>query len=239
MTRLSFGSAAAALLCIAAAAATRISANSGLATNAGWRPAERCAGEITVADAKDDTRSWTVPAPSGGPLSSPSADLRRLELRATAKGVCLRWTTAAPAPPGTVLVFVARGPYVRKPGGGAVAHAYGLELKVREKSAWATYGLDRLGSRAPRVLRVRAGRTGQAVSVFVPRAELDRPPANMPNRPPFPYRAFTFEARVISAPDSKGHSRVDFWPQERSGSAAYIEGRLCVAPCRDPRFLSG
>jgi hypothetical protein len=239
MTKLSSGTAAAALLCIAAAAATSISANSGFATVAGWRPAERCAGAITVADAKDDTRSWTLPAPPGGALSSPSADLRRLELRATAKGVCVRWTTAAPAPPGTVLVFVARGPFVRQPGGGAVAYAYGLELKVRETSAWATYGLDRLGSRAPRVLRVRAGRTGPAVSVFVPRAELDRPPANMPDRPPFPYRAFTFEVRVISAPDSSGHSRVDFWPQERSGSAAYIEGRLCVAPCRDPRFLPG
>jgi hypothetical protein len=72
--------------------------------------------------------------------------------------------------------------------------------------------------------------------MFVARAELDRPPANMPDRLRFPYRAFGFEARVLSAPDSNGNRRVDFWPQERAGSAAYINGRLCPPPCRDPRF---
>jgi hypothetical protein len=30
--------------------------------------------------------------------------------------------------------------------------------------------------------------------------------------------------------------RVDFWPPERSGEAADIGGRLCPAPCADPRF---
>ena len=228
---------AAALLWIPAAVATSISAHSRFATVAGWRPAEHCVGAITVADAKNDTRSWTLPAPPGRAVIPPSADLRRLDLRATAAGVCVRWRTAAPAPPGTVLVFVAHGPFVRQPGGGAVAYAYGVNLELRNNSAQATFGLDRLGGRAPRLLRARVGRTGLVVSVFVRRAELDRPPANMPDRPRFPYRAFSFEARVLSAPDSSGNRRVDFWPQERTGSAAYINGRLCAPPCRDPRFI--
>jgi hypothetical protein len=220
----------AALLCIPSAGAT---------STAGRRPAERCAGAISVADAKNDTRSWTQPAPLGRAVTPPSADLRRFELRATAAGVCVRWTTAAPAPPGTDLVFIARGPYVREPGGAKVAHGYGLDLELRRNGARATYGLDRLGSDAPRVLRVRVGHTGSVVSVFIRKTELDRPPANVPDRPPFPYRAFSFEARILSAPDSGGNRRVDFWPQERAGTAAYIDGRLCAVPCRDPRFASG
>jgi hypothetical protein len=221
---------AAALLCIPTAGAT---------STAGWRPAERCAGTITVADAKNDTRSWTVPPPAGRAVIRPSADLRRFDLRATAAGVCVRWTTAAPAPPGTELVFVAHGPYAREPGGAQVAHGYGFDLELRKNGARATFGLDRLGSRAPRVLRVRVGRTGSVVSVFVRKTELDRPPANMPDRPRFPYRAFSFEARVLSAPDSRGNRRADYWPQEGSGTAAYIKGRLCAVPCRDPRFIPG
>ena len=70
------------------------------------------------------------------------------------------------------------------------------------------------------------------MSVFVPRAELDRPPANMPDRPAFPYRGFSFEARVISAPDGNGAQVADFLPQENSGGDhALINGRLCPAPC--------
>jgi hypothetical protein len=217
----------AALLCIPAAAAS---------STAGWRPAERCAGAITVADAKNDTRSWTTPAPPGRAVIPPSADLRRFDLRATAAGVCVRWRTAAPAPPGTELVLVAHSPYVREPGGALVAYAYGFDLELRKNGARATFGLDRLGSNAPRVLRVRVGGTGSVVSAFIRKSELDRPPANMPDRPRFPYRAFSFEARVLSAPDSHGNRRADFWPQEGSGSAAYIDGRLCAVPCRDPRF---
>ncbi len=236
----SFVIVAAALLWIPAAVGTSISAHSHFATVASWRPGERCAGAITVADAKNDTRSWTLPAPPGRAVIPPSADLRRFDLRATAAGICARWTTAAPAPPGTVLVITAHSPFVHQPGGGAVAYAYGVNLELRKNDAQATFGLDRLGSPAPRVLRVRVGRTGSVVSVFVPRAELDRPPANMADRPRFPYRAFSFEARVLSAPDASGNRRADFWPQERStGLAAYINGRLCAPPCRDPRFIAG
>jgi hypothetical protein len=219
-----------------AAAATVTLAACGGAPEAGWRAAEPCGGAITVLDAENDTRSWTVPAPPGRAVVPPAADLRRLSLGATAAGVCVRWTTAAPAPPGTTMEFIARGPFVRDSGGGGSASAYGIELELRENSARATFGLDRLGSHEPRELRVRVGHTGSVVSVFVPRSELDRPPANMRHRPPFPYRAFTFEARVLSPPDADDHRRVDFWPQERSGPAVYIEGRLCAAPCPDPRF---
>jgi hypothetical protein len=228
--------AAAALLCIPAAVATSISPGTRFATVAGWHPAERCAGAISVADAKNDTRSWTLPTPPGRAVIPPSADLRRFDLRATSTGVCVRWATAAPAPTGTVLVFSAHSPFVRQPGGGSVAYGYGFELELRKSNARATFGLDRVGSSVPRVLRARVGRTGTVVSVFVRKAELDRPPANMPDRPRFPYHAFSFEARVLSAPDSSGNRRVDFWPQERTGAAAYIKGRLCAPPCRDPRF---
>jgi hypothetical protein len=227
-----------ALLCIPSAVASSVSSHVSVARVVGWGPAEHCAGAITVTDAKNDTRSWTLPAPPGRAVIPPSADLRRFELRATAAGVCVRWTTAAPAPPGTVLVFSAHGPPIRQPGGATVSHGYGFELELRKNGARATFGLDRLGFSAPRILRVRVGRTGSVVSAFVRKTELDRPPANMPDRPPFPYRAFSFEARVLSVPDARGNRRADFWPRERLrvALAAYINGRLCAPPCRDPRF---
>lgn len=230
--------AAATLLFVPSAVATSSSAHSGFTTIARWHPAEPCTVAISVGDAKNDTRSWTLPAPPGRPVIPPSADLRRFEVRATSAGVCVRWTTAAPPSAGTDLVFVARGPLVRTPGGGSEAFAYGFDLKLRRSGARATFGLDRLGSTAPRVLRVRVGRTGSVVSAFVRKAELDRAPANMSGRPPFPYRGFAFEARVLSAPDSRGNRRVDFYPQEGAGSAADIKGRLCAVPCQDPRFIS-
>src|SRR5690349_1755200 len=71
------------------------SGHSRLAAAAAWRPAERCTGAISVRDARNDTRSWTLPPPPGQTIP-PSADLRRFELHATRTGVCVRWTTAAP-----------------------------------------------------------------------------------------------------------------------------------------------
>lgn len=225
------------LLFVPGALASSPSVHSGIATLAAWRPAERCAGGISVTDAKNDTRSWTLPAPPGRAVIPPSADLRRFKIHSTSAGVCVRWTTAAPAPAGTDLVFVAHGPFVRTSGGGSQAYAYGFDLKLRRNGARATFGLDHLGSNAPRVLRVRVGRTGSVVSAFVRKAELDRAPANMPGRPRFPYRAFAFGAQVLSVPDSRGGRRVDFYPQEGAGAAADIKGRLCAAPCQDPRFV--
>jgi hypothetical protein len=47
-----------------------------------------------------------------------------------------------------------------------------------------------------------------------------------------------FEARVLGPPDFDDHRGADFWPQERTtGEAGYIDGRLCAAPCLDPRFV--
>ena len=200
-------------------------------------PAERCPAALSVVDAKNDTRSWLTPAPPGLEIPA-SADLRRLEVLATASGVCVRWITAAPAPSGTILVFFALGPIIRLPGGGGLHPGYGVNLELREKSAFATFGLDRTGRETKRnVLRVRAGRTGSVVSVFIPRAELDRPTDNFGNHPPFPHRAFTFEARVLGPPDFDDHRGADFWPQERAGEAGYINGHLCGPPCLDPRFV--
>jgi len=212
------------------------SGHSLLAAVAGWRPAERCAGAVSVEDAKNDTRSWTVPAPPGRPMIPPSADLRRFELRATKAGVCVRWTTAAPAPPRTTLVFIAHGPFFREASGAQVTRGYGFQLDLSNNGARATFGLERLGSREPHVLRVRVGRTGSVFSAFL-RKERLRPPANMAQYWAYVYRAFTFEARVLSVPDRSGNRRVDFWPQERGGIAAYINGHLCGPPCRDPCFI--
>jgi hypothetical protein len=210
------------------------SSHSRLAAVAGWRPAERCAGGISVKDAKNDTRSWTVPAPPGQPVIPPSADLRRVELRATKAGICVRWTTAAPAPPDTTLVFIAQGPPFREPGGAQVTRGYGFQLDLRTNGAQATFGLERLGSSAPHVMRVRVGRTGSVVSAFL-RKEWLRPPANMAAHWAYVYRVFSFEARVLSVPDRSGNRRVDFWPQE-GGFAAYINGHLCAPNCHDPHF---
>ena len=57
---------------------------------------------------------------------------------------------------------------------------------------------------------------------------------DLPNRRLFD----TFEARVLTPRDSNGLRGYDFWPQERSGTAGYIRGRLCGPPCRDRRFIT-
>ena len=196
-------------------------------------PSETCVGvgAIAVRDMANDTRSWVIPPhpPEANPLYG---DLRAFALRATGAGVCVRWTTAAPAPPGATFVFVARGPYIR-----GTSEGYGINLQLRKTGAVATYGLDRQDSRTPRIVEVRVGQTGSVVSAFIPLAQLNRPPANNPNRPPFPWKGFTFEARVLTAPDPRGNIRVDVWPQEAHLVlvAGDINGRLCF-PCHDPRF---
>jgi hypothetical protein len=219
------------LLPLSSATSKAISASSPIGS------AQSCPGAIAVTDPKRDTRSWVIP-PRLPELDPSYGDLRRFEVKATAAGVCVRWTTAAPAPRGAHFVFSAGGPYVRDAGGGAEVPSYGFDLELRKDGALATYGLDRVGSYAPRVVHVRAGQTGSVVSAFVSTAELNRPPANMPTRPHFPYRAFVFEARVLTAPDARRNQRVDFWPQEAriQKLAADINGRLCF-PCQDKRFI--
>jgi hypothetical protein len=215
------------------AATTSVTASSRFVTVSGWRAVERCVGAIAVNDSKNDTRSWSWPQPPSAVVVPPSADLRRFELRTTAAGVCARWTAAAPAPPGTEFVLVAHGPFIR-----SVAHPYGFDLEVRENSPRVSFhGSGQLDGRELRVRGIRVGRTGPVVSIFVPRAELDRR-AKLKDYPPFPYRAFSFEARLLSPRNAEGHRRADFWPQERAhdGPAAYIDGRLCAPPCRDLRI---
>lgn len=203
----------------------------------GKTPGESCRGAIRVNDPPHDTRAWRMPEPTGRPPTPASADLRRFELRADARGVCAVWTTAAPAPRKTVLVLNAHGPPDRQPGGAIVSHGHGFEVELLARGGRVTSGLDRLGSDEPRVLRAQVRQFGRTVTAFVARAELDRPPANMPDRPTFPFRAFIFEARVITPRDRRGGQDADFWPQERPkvAQAAYIGGRLCSPPCRDRR----
>jgi hypothetical protein len=227
----------AALVGVAIASAHR-SGSARLGEGAGMRPAETCPGAIHVTDAKNDTRSWTIPPPPAPAVIPQSADLLRFDLRATRAGVCVRWTTAAPAPAGTTFSFVAHGPSIRKASGAQVANGYGFYLDLTKNGARATFGLARVDSTAPHVLRVRAGQTGSVVSAFL-RKEWLTPPANQRYGWVYVYRAFSFEARVLSRPDASGNRRVDFFPQEGPGEvqiAGYINGALCGPPCHDPRF---
>ncbi len=227
-----------AVLAGVAVASVRGSADARLAAGAGMRPAENCPGAVHVRDAKNDTRSWTLPPPPGVAVIPRSADLLRFDLRATRDGVCVRWTTAALAPAGTTFLYSAHGPWTREPGGAQVSRGYGFYLDLGPNGARATLGLARLGSTAPHVLRVRAGQTGSVVSAFL-RKEWLTPPANMRDGWVYVYRAFSFEARVLSQPDARGNRRVDFLPEEGPGEipiAGYINGALCGPPCHDPRF---
>ena len=209
-----------------------------VAVPAGMRSAEPCPGAIRVRDGLNDTRSWTQPQPPGPAVIPRSADLVRLELRATSEGVCVRWTTAAPAPAGTTFLFRAQGPSTRAAGGGEVSRGYGFYLDLGPNGARATFGLARLGSTAPHVFRVRVGQSGSVVSAFL-RKEWLTPPANQRDSWAYVYRVFSFEARVLSRPDASGNRRVDFLPEEGPGElpiAGYINGALCGPPCHDPRL---
>jgi hypothetical protein len=195
---------------------------------------EPCEASVAVEDGARDARPWnSVRAAEPQP---PWGDLRRFEISADQTGVCARWTTAAPARDGTELVLDAHGPLITFASGAVISHGHGFSLELKGDGGRVTFGLDRPGSEAPRVLRARVYRRGRSVSAFVPRAELDRPPANVPDRPPFPYRGFSFEARVITPPDEDGAQVVDFQPgPEVQGDHGLINGRLCRAPCA--RFL--
>lgn len=183
-----------------------------------------CRTFATLPDPAADGRSWMIPprvpwrgTPAGG-------DLRRFEIGSGSDGVCARWTLAAAPPAGTQLVVLMRAPPVRSPGGATISWAYGWSASLTPTGATLTYGLDRLDSRAPRVLRGRILRTGRIVTIYVPRSELDRPPANMTGRPRFPFRRFTYEARALSPLTQDGAQSVDFAPQERAPDAPYPSG---------------
>jgi hypothetical protein len=79
----------------------------------------------------------------------------------------------------------------------------------------------------PNVLDARVGQSGETISAFVPRSELDRPPANTPERPPFPYDTLMVEARV----SEELGGIADSWPDEPGSQASYVDGQLCPPPC--------
>lgn len=147
--------------------------------------------------------------------------------------LCASFTTARPLPPGGGVDLVIHGPPQDEPSGATVQYGYGFQAELTADGTHVTYGLDRLGSHAPRRLRAAIGRGGNTISVSVPRTELDRAPANMPGRPPFPHRRFLFEARARSAPNAIGGQVADFAPNEDEGKAGYVRGKLCAAPCAE------
>lgn len=197
-----------------------------------------CRGGVTLPDGTADSRSWT--SPNTAPPAPPSGDLLRFALRATAKSVCARFETADTLLVGTELSLVMRTPMTRQPGGARIAHGYGFSVVLDARGGGiATYGKDRRGSDDPRVLKANVTWAGNAASVVIPRAELDRPPVNMPERPAFPFREFTFLATLITPPAGDGSQSVDHVPPERtkdnvSGQAGYVNGRLRPSPCELP-----
>jgi hypothetical protein len=190
-----------------------------LAQTAGLEPAEVCQGASSSEDPAGDS-------------TGPTRDLVRFEMHASQEGVCVRWTTDTQALVGTKLVLVIHGPWQTTASGGSVSHGYGFDVALTEDGAEVSYGLGDLASNTPNVLDARVGQTGDTVSAFVPRSELDRPPANMPDRPPFPYDGtLTVEARVS---DAVTEDIVDSWPDDPGTEAAYVNGQLCPPPCMDP-----
>ncbi len=108
-------------------------------------------------------------------------------------------------------------------------HGYGFQSVLSKgEDSVLKFGLQ---GDAPNVLdgKVRIGRA--TVVVTIPRRELDRPPTNMPGRPPFPYRGLGVEARVIAPASRGGGTEADFIPTEGTGSVGIKDGKACRAPC--------
>jgi len=186
-------------------------------------PAQSCEGAGSAED------------PAGDSTSGPFRDLRRLDLRVTQAGVCVRWTTDAQAVVGTRFFLDIRGPFEKTPGGAVVSHGYGFYVDLTKEGAEVTFGLADPVADTPNVLDARVGQSGETVSAFVPRRELDRPPANMPDRPPFPDGdEFIIEARVLQAGPE---DIADSWPDDPSSQAAYVNGHICGPPCSEPERL--
>ncbi len=72
-----------------------------------------CTDAIRMPDAAGDVRPHAPRHRKARQSDPPSFDLRSFELRASTKSVCARWTTAAPAPPGTTFTFGVYGPLYR------------------------------------------------------------------------------------------------------------------------------
>ena len=183
----------------------------------------RCKQAVRVRDASGDARA----AVRGERVRIPPyVDLRQFELMVNEDGVCARWTTATPAPPGTIFQFTVYGPPYRNRLDVIVLQGHGFLVELNERGAVVT---DANGGRER--LRAHVRRSGRTISVFAPRAQLDRRPRKLPERRPFPRNAFAFDARV--------HTRhaMDIWPQETDGQAGWVNGRICLPSCNDRRAI--
>lgn len=192
-------------------------------------PDLRCKHVVRVSDAAGDIRSVV----RGRQLRVRSAvDLRRFELMADKEGVCARWTTASRPLQGTSFHFNVYGPpyRLRRPDV-IVLHGHGFEVALTAEGPRVR---DAAGSTT---LRAQVSRSPHMVSVFVPRAQLDRPRQDLPERPPFPYRAFAFDTRVFGPADERGRQTMDIWPQETEGQAGWVSGRMCLPDCQERRAI--
>lgn len=193
-----------------------------------------CAGPIRVRDASGDVRSYR-PGRKPRRLAAPSLDLELFQLRVSTRGVCARWTTAAPAPPKTVFAFGVYGPPVRhRRLDVIVPQGHGFMVELQNRGARVT---DAVEPSAAGVLRARVRRSGRSISVFVSRSQLDRPPPGVPERRPFPLRAFAFTVVVLSPRHKGGGRDGDHWPPRDDEKAGAVEGRLCAPPCTDRRAV--
>ncbi len=158
----------------------------------------------------------------------PYVDLRQFALMVGEDGVCARWTTAARAPSGTMFQFTVYGPPYRHRLDVTVLQGHGFLVELKDRGAVVT---DALGGGIRERLRAQVSRSGRAVSVFVPGAQLDRRPRKLPERKPFPRNAFAFDARVHTS------QAMDIWPQEADGQAGWVDGRMCLPSCADRRAI--
>lgn len=189
------------------------------------RVASGCRDAVVFKDSTRDSRSWVTPAPADRKPAPPSGDLTQLAVGATSSGLCVSFTTAAPIESRSELSFIARGPFIQGAGGGMTAFGYGFQALVGPEHTTLTYGLAAGGGRRPNVVKGQVDRGGNVVTIRVAKRELDRAPGNMPGRPPFPFRQFTLEARVMTPRAPSGAQEVDFLPNERTGALGITDGR--------------
>ena len=192
-------------------------------------PDLRCKRAVLVSDAAGDARAAV---PGRQPRISPNGDLRRFELMASSEGVCARWTTAERPRRGTTFYFNVYGPPYRRRRPDVVAlQGHGFEIALTREGPRVR---DAAGSTT---LQAEATFAGRSLSVFVSRAQLNRPRRDLLERRPFPYDAFAFDARVFGALDEHGRHTIDIWPQDTDGQAGWVSGRMCLPDCQERRAI--
>lgn len=192
-------------------------------------PDLRCKQAVGVGDAAGDARPG-VRGPQ--PRERLYGDLRRFELMAGREGVCTRWTMAARPPQGTSFYFNVYGPpYRRRRPDVVVLQGHGFEVVLAANGPRVR---DAAGSTT---LRAETSLSGRSLSVFLPRAQLDRPRRDLLERQPIPYGAFAFDTRVFGPVDERRRHTVDIWPQETEGQAGWVSGRMCLPDCQERRAI--